>query len=39
MLCGNSAVGFGNGFAIQRVKNEIAVLVNQTSNSVDELEP
>ena len=39
MLCGNSTVGLGSRFAIQRVKYEIAILIDQTGDSVDKLEP
>ena len=39
MLCGNSTVGLGSRFAIQRVKYEIAILIDQTGDSVDKLKP
>ena len=39
MLCGNITVGFGSRFAIQRVKNKIAILIDQTGDSVDKLKP
>ena len=39
MLCGNSAIALGGRSAVQRVKNKIAILIDQTSDSVDKLEP